>query len=159
MVGFVPDKYKTYTPSIPSVPIILIFIKVYLYNSRGINIDTIGLIHYFFLNLIYDGVSGNHKGMIKLPPSSVTALGSQSAFLELRHSALDSLVKAHPLYSLLDTYGLSGLKDSISNIINHFLLRFTLPTGGDVNTILAGVPQIIIGSFWGTELLLRYVPK
>ncbi|HOV91910.1 MAG TPA: hypothetical protein PLC04_02360 [Candidatus Kapabacteria bacterium] len=160
MVGFVPDKYKTYTPSIPSVPYNTNDLSKYIsITPGGINIDTIGLIHYFFLNLIYDGVSGNHKGMIKLPPSSVTALGSQSAFLELRHSALDSLVKAHPLYSLLDTYGLSGLKDSISNIINHFPERFTLPTGGDVNTILAGVPQIIIGSFWGTELLLRYVPK
>jgi len=160
MVGFVPDKYKTYTPSIPCEPYNSNDLSKYISVSLGgVNIDTAGLVHYFFLNLIYDGVYGDHKGLIKLPTKSTTALGSQNAYFELRHSALDSLVKAHPLYSLLDTLGLKGLQDSIINIINSFPERFTLPTGGNVNTIIAGVPQLIFGSFMGTELLVRFVPK
>jgi hypothetical protein len=35
---------------------------------------------------------------------------------------------------------------------------FTLPAGGNINTIVAGVPQIEIGSLYGTELLIRVVP-
>lgn len=157
MVGFVPDKYKTYTPYMPNEPYNPNEIGKYIsIGTNGFNIDTAGLIHYFFLNLMYDGIYGDHKGMITLPSSAPTALGNQNAYFDIRRSALDSLVHFHPLNPLLEEY---GLQDTVLNVINQFPERFTLPTGGNINNIIAGVPQLIIGSLWGTELLLRFVPK
>jgi hypothetical protein len=157
MVGFIPNKYKTYTPYMPNAQYNADEVSKYIsLSTSGINIDTAGLIHYFFLNLMYDGIYGDHKGLIKIPKSSTTALGSQSSYFDLTHSSLDTLVKAHPLYPLLKQY---GLEDTVINVINQFPERFTLPTGGDLSTIVAGVPQLIIGSLCGTELLLRFVPK
>ncbi len=157
MVGFVPDKFKSYTPSMPNEQYDPNSIGRYVsFSQNGLSIDTAGLIHYFFLNLMYDGIYGDHKGMITIPESSPTALGNQVTYFDIRHSALDSLVRAHPLYSTLEAY---GLQDTVLNVVNSFPERFTLPSGGNINTLVAGVPQLIIGSYWGTELLLRFVPK
>ena len=67
---------------------------------------------------------------------------------------LDSLVKEDLIFGYLP----KGLQDTILTTISQFPTNFTLPQGGNINTMIAGVPQIEIGSLWGTELLIRFIP-
>lgn len=154
MYGVVPQSEKTYSPSMPAKEFNSEDVYKYVNILTG-KIDTAGLIHYFFLNLMYDGIYGNHKGIIQVPKSAPTALGNQKTDFELRKSALDTLVRAHPAYALVKQY---GLEDTLMSTIANFPDVFHLPPGGDINNIVAGIPQIVIGSYFGTELLLRYVP-
>jgi len=50
-------------------------------------------------------------------------------------------------------------QDTILNAISKLPSSFALPTGGNVNTVFAAIPQIEIGSLWGTELLIRLIPS
>lgn len=157
MYGITPESEKTYTPTMPNRPFnpddIQEFVKV---DLSGFNIDTAGLVHYLFLNMMYDGIYGNYKGIIDVPKTAPSALGNKPTSFELRKSALDTLLKAHPMYQYLQTLGLA---DTLSSAIQSFPDIFNLPPGGNINHIFAGVPQLIIGSFYGTELLVRFIPK
>lgn len=163
MYGLVPESEKKYNPTMPTEEFNYEKAMSYVDYTYDIfknewklnSIDTAGLIHYFFLNLMYDGIYGNNKGLINVPKSAPSALGNEKTVFELRNSALDSLVKAHPLYSLLDTFHLTSTIDSA---LSKFPNAFDLPPGGNINTIIAGIPQIVIGSYFGTELLIRWVP-
>ncbi|OGU57527.1 MAG: hypothetical protein A2X64_04680 [Ignavibacteria bacterium GWF2_33_9] len=154
MYGITPESEKTYSPTMPAEEFNTTTAMSYV-DIVNMNIDTAGLIHYLFLNLMYDGIFGSNKGLIDVPESAPTALGNQKTSFELRHSALDTLIKSHPLYPLLQQY---NLESTIDSAISNFPNAFDLPPGGNINQIVAGIPQLIVGSYYGTELLLRWVP-
>lgn len=159
MFGITPESEKSYSPKMPNTPYNPEELSKFVaFGLDGLKIDTVGLIHYFFLNLMYDGINREPgtPGSVVVPKKAPTALGNKATAFELRTTALDSLVRSHPAYSLMEQYGLA---DTVLNSINSFPQIFNLPPGGNINSIQAGVPQLVIGSFFGTELLLRYIPK
>ncbi len=157
MLGFVGNDLKSYTPVMPSDS--FSYDKAFSYiELSGLNIksiDTAGLVRYLFLNLMYDGVYV--KKSIKIPAKASTALGSGNQEFFLPHDTLHNLLQAHPLYS--NPLIPQSLKDSISASIGGFPEKFALYGGSDLSTVYAAIPQIEIGSLFGTELLLRFIPS
>lgn len=163
MYGLVNDENKSYSPYMPQEE--FDYNDLTRYGSLKINIgdpsksefniqDTAGLIHYFFLNLMYDGISGSRAGYIRVPSSASTALGNTETYFSLPNDTLMILAQNHPIYGLLP----QGLRDSLTNVIALFPERFDLPAGSNMSAAFAAVPQIEIGSLYGTELLLRFIP-
>ncbi len=157
MLGFVADDLKSYAPVMPADSFAydkaFSFIKLDGLSIKSI--DTAGLVRYLFLNLMYDGVYD--KKNIKIPTKASTALGAGNTEFILPHDTLFSLLQAHPLYS--NPLIPQSLKDSIANSIVGFPERFALYGGSNLNTVYAAIPQIEIGSLFGTELLLRFIPS
>jgi hypothetical protein len=50
------------------------------------------------------------------------------------------------------------MQKQIDSTIGQFPEQFPLPPGGNISTIAAGVPQFEIGSWMGTEALIRFIP-
>ncbi|MBE2188644.1 MAG: hypothetical protein IAE98_04180 [Candidatus Kapabacteria bacterium] len=160
MLGFVTNDLRSFTPVMPSREYNFTdlgeFIGFNILNGEITRLDTAKLIHYIFLNMMHDGIHGKNKGLIKTPNAASTAMGTGNTKFILPHESLDSLFKAHPLYSFPQIP--QFLKDSINSAIYQFPTEFTLYGGNDLSTIFAAVPQIEIGSLYGTELLIRLIP-
>jgi hypothetical protein len=105
---------------------------------------------------MYDGIYGNHKGAIQTPESASTALGTGDTKFTLPRDSMQMLLKAHPLYS--SSLIPKNIKDSVSSYLNQFPENFKLYGGTNLNTVVAGIPQFEIGSLYGTELLVRFIP-
>jgi hypothetical protein len=71
----------------------------------------------------------------------------------------DQVSGGDPLLSTVYNALTPELKQSIMSTITGLPNYLTLARGANVNTVVAGVPQIEIGSFMGTELLLRFIPQ
>lgn len=169
MFGFVPDDMKSYKPIVPtqeySLSAATDFMSIDLINRRVVIKDTAGLIRFFFLTILDDGMKRNSFG---IPTSSPTILGSKKKEkLIMEKDTLRALVNEHPifkepLWALLppetrDSLQ-NSLKQAVTPVIDTFPGSFTLPEGGEINMILAAIPQIEIGSFLGTEALIRFIP-
>lgn len=160
MLGFVDKSLKTYNPVMPTEKFDYSKMSQYFTYDMALKkitrLDTAGLVHYLFLNLMYEGIYGSNKGAIKVPTNVSTALGKGNSAFVLPHDTLIKLLQNHPLYS--SSLIPQNIKDSIANYIYRFPETFTLYGGADLSTIAAGIPQLEIGALWGTELLLRYIP-
>ncbi len=163
MSGFVNDADKYFEPKIATKPYNLIealqFATPIMEDGKitGVNIqDTAGLIHYFFQNILYDGLEGEHKGHIELPGLASTVLGDKETHISLPKENMKELVENHDLYKLLPD---GELKQQLLDIVGQFPEQFTMYEGAGMNSITAGVPQLEIGSFYGTELLIRFIPQ
>ena len=160
MLGFVRDDQKTYKPTMPSQAFNFNDLAKYgtfqidiLHPENSIIIinDTAGLIYYALKTVVYRGIEQNR---IPVPDKAATILGNRYTQFILNTMVLDSLVKEDLIFGYLP----KGLQDTILTTISQFPTNFTLPQGGNINTMIAGVPQIEIGSLWGTELLIRFIP-
>lgn len=156
MLGFVNDDLKSFSPKYPmqdynnSDMHDFVSISATASGEMSFNIkDTVGLYEYILLNMLYDGFT---KGIIDAPEALSTALGSKE--LQYLDLPMDSLFKLHPLYSLLPP----DQRDELAGLLGTFPSRFPMTSGSDINTLILGVPQIEIGSFMGTELLIRFIP-
>lgn len=111
-----------------------------------------GIIRYIFAKGLEDPTSG-----ITFPSSSPTIFGKGEGNLTLDKNyfrkELDGLLRIIPNAQLSEEQRIS-----LNNAINGLPPAFPLPTGGDISQVFAGVPQFEIGSFYGTELLLRFIP-
>jgi len=165
MQGFVPKNKKEYNPTLPVEPYdpsntadliqrLAPFLNVDIttFPPTVAVKDTAGLIYYTFRLLMYDGV---RKGKIKPPAVAPTILGKGKTFLEIPHDTIRSLLNENPIFSLLP----QTLRDTIYKSIESFPEKFDLPEGLNIRNILAGIPQLEIGSLYGTELTLRFIPK
>ena len=155
MFGFVPDDFRTYTPSLPSEEFNWLEMAKYAsydLSNQKINInDTVGLVHYLFKTLLDDGLK---DGSIKLPDTAPTLLGHDSVKLSFPDGVFDSLARRHELYPLLP----EDVKEEVLNIMNSIPTFFSLPKGANIKSIYAPVPQIEFGGFMGSEVILRYIP-
>jgi len=160
MIGFVLDDLKNFKPVMPSEQFDLNQVSKYIsYNpisNQITRLDTAELIRYIFLNMMYDGIQGKYKGAISTPVSASTALGSGNTQFILQNDSLKMLFRNHPLYNL--PFIPQSLKDSVEGYINQFPEEFNLYGGSNLSTVFAGIPQFEIGSFMGTELLVRLIP-
>ncbi len=154
MTGFVPEDMKTYTPVLPSEKLDLNKLAQYvdIENFQVKNIkDTAGLAYYAMKTIFYDAIQ---QGKITVPEKSATILGSQNATLHLSREALKEVMQTHFVYPLLP----EAFRDTLDKIVEQFPENFTLPQGANMNTLFAIIPQLEIGSLYGTELLLRFIP-
>ena len=160
MLGSVPNSMKSFTPQIPTKPYnandISKFAELTFFPQPGVNIkDTAGLINYFLQNILYTGIYVDKT--IQVPKSAPTTLGDTTASrLPLPKEVMAELVSKHPLYPYLML--VPSAAELINNVIGSIPESYTLTKGGDLNTIIAGVPQLEIGSLYGTELLIRLIP-
>ncbi|TAL71087.1 MAG: hypothetical protein EPN82_00265 [Bacteroidetes bacterium] len=158
MLGFVRNDMKTYAPSLPAEQLDPNKLNQYVDVFPSVNIkDTAGLMYYALKTILYDGIHGTNKYnkvFFEIPERSATILGHQDASFFFRHSAMDSLIRGHFIFPYLP----KQFQDSLISTIWKFPELFTLPPGADMNTIFAGVPQFEIGSLFGTEMLIRFIP-
>ncbi len=160
MAGVVSDDLKYYSPQMPTEEFDLNdvqkFIQYNLATQQITYLDTAGLVNYIFLNMMYDGTKGSRKGLIQVPQKASTALGTGDTHFLLPHESMETLFKNHPLYNLPIVP--QSIKDSVMIALNSFPEDFTLYGGNNLDYIVAGIPQVEIGSLFGTELLLRVIP-
>ena len=171
MLGFVRDDMKSYSPNMPNEP--LDTIKLFQYINFKIDLndprnpkfvvtgipDTAALILYAFKVYAHRGLETK---LIKLPESAPTILGYDERAIYIPRYVLDSLVRSYPVIPIINKPLFDVLPDSLRATIlmavGQFPEYFTLPKGGNINSIIAGIPQLEIGSLYGTELLLRFIP-
>lgn len=160
MVGIVKNSDKYYSPQLPMDSFSLS--KLTRYGTININVldpsksvinikDTAGLINYLFKTVLFDGYK---SGKIVPPEKASSILGKDTTQLHLDNKVLTELVQNHVIYQYLP----QEIKDTLLNVMKQVPSFFTLPAGGNINTIVAGVPQIEVGSVYGTEFLIRVVP-
>ncbi len=167
MIGTVSDDMKWYTPALDFGPRInvasvlaqhgqLVFENGSLvYKIKPTYQDTLGLTSSLVQELLRDAVD---SGYFELPPQAATIFGYlPNARVVLPGSErMTELLHNRPEYQVLDSAG----KASLDTLLNTLTLPpyLTLPPGVDLTTLIAAVPQVEIGSLWGTELLLRFIP-
>ncbi len=167
MMGNITDNMKWYNPTLdfgPRADVAAVLAQhgqlsfidgKIVYTIKPTYQDTLGLTSSLIQELLRDAVD---SGYFVLPDRAATLFGflpdaqvrlpGQDQMRELLHNRQE--------YKLLDSAARAGL-DSL-------LLQLTLPTaltlppGVDLSTLIAAVPQVEIGSFMGTELLLRFIP-
>ena len=167
MNGFVPEKDKSYSPSFPTAEFKDVDLLKYLEidflgggGFKGIK-DTVGLYTYLLRTLLYDGIK---EGTIKFPDRTATILGSDNKKIEITKGSLSKSAQKR-IDDIEDRYKQFNIQfpDSVLQQIFKTLDglpgNFTLPKGSGMNTMQFAVPQIEIGSYLGTEILLRFIPK
>lgn len=158
MLGFTPDKNKLFVPVLPNAEMNLNELSKYMtYINGNINIlDTAGLIHYAFLVVINQGLE---EGSISTPTTASTVMGNKDTVFYLPNDVLKRLVHDMNIagINIFDELP-EDMQNQLDTVVAQFPETFNLPPGADLNTLAAGVPQLEIGSLWGTELLLRFIP-
>ncbi len=170
MMGFVPESKKWYSPQMPNEQLTYEGFAKGNYGTIGYDIatqkfkiniaDTAELIYFMFKGMIYDGIQNKS---LQVPAKAATALGNNQAVFPLPDSVLKDLFKNLSVdfngYKLkFYDYLPPELRDSVEKLLVQFPDAFTLPPGSDLSTLFAAVPQLEIGSLYGTELLLRFIP-
>ena len=153
MLGLVSDKRKSYTPVFPTDSLTVEGLSRYgTITLGGFNVrDTLGLTYYAIKTVLSDGI---RQGKLKFPKQAPTVLGGQGVKIDLPHDVIKDLIKSNPAFSFLN----KSFQDTVLSKIDGFPWYVTLPSGGDMSTLAAMVPQIEIGSLYGTEMLIRCIP-
>lgn len=162
MTGTVREDQKTFTPTSPVGSK-----NTELNNAASafLNLsqtkDTSGLIYGIIRYLFASGLEDPTSG-ITFPSSSPTVFGNGTGSLTLNNEyfikQLDPETGDPNLklpYSLLS----AEQKALVVKTINSLPSSFPLPTGGNISQVYAAVPQLEIGSLYGTELLIRFIPS
>ena len=162
MMGIVPPNKKIYHPQLPSAEWDITELNKYVkfsLNPPGISeiTDTVGLVAYAFKVYTNQGVV---SGGITPPDSAPTVLGSGKGVFHLPRSVYDSLIRTFPIVMGKPLYEYLGdsLQQKLLDVISQFPEYFTLPDGANLSVLTVGIPQFEIGSWMGTELLVRFIP-
>lgn len=160
MHGFVPESDKSYSPSFPTEQFNLIEATKYVTFGNGqFNVtDTVGLYTYLLKTLLYDGIEDK---TIKVPQRTATLLGQDNKNIEIEEGSFraNAEKRISGLEALTNTELSQELKDEIYNTLEGLPGSFDLPKGSGLNIMQFAVPQLEIGSYMGTEVLLRFIPK
>ncbi len=165
MLGFVRDDQKTYTPIAPRATMneVLSDTSVWSVNLTSNSIiikDTAGLVVDILKYLVNKGlgVDSSTSGM-SFPKTAATVFGFQDGRLVLSNDYFIKQLKGgDPMLSLAFSKMNPAIQDTILNAVTKLPSNLALPTGGNVNSIIAAIPQFEIGSLYGTELLIRLIP-
>ncbi|MBK6419899.1 MAG: hypothetical protein IPF79_12010 [Ignavibacteria bacterium] len=167
MVGYINEDQRWYVPTIDLGPRVNVFTELPKYGQIFIDQngpryeigdsyeDTLGLATMLVKELFRDC---QDSGYIVTPDSAATLFGYRpdNKVLLPTNDQLLEVLRNRPEYKLLDSAGQAGLENLLANV--KMVGFLTLPPGVDMSKIIAAVPQIEIGSIFGTELLVRYVP-
>ena len=168
MLGFVRDDQKNYKPIAPTIDSITFgrrildnsLIQINFFNpSQSVIKDTTGLVVVLMKYLFGKGLSDPNSGFY-FPDSAATVYGNRDErFVIGKQYLTDQISGGDPLLGQVYNALTPELKQNILNTINGLPSYLTLARGANVNTVVAGVPQIEIGSYLGTEIMLRYIPQ
>jgi hypothetical protein len=159
--GFIPDNRQWMQPDFATEEFSLLGLAPYVDVFNGTVKDTSGLGLYLLKTLINDGLE---NGEIEFPERSPTLLGPnvnpEDNAIIIKEGALQRLLQARidelgPAADALNDEVIALLNDNLEQVPTYF----TLPNGSGMNSMTFGVPQIEIGSLYGTELLIRYIPQ
>lgn len=156
MAGFVnPDQF-TFSPQVPRAELDLNKLGEYVTLLPSVQIrDTAGLASYALRVVINDGI---RDGQIQLPGASSTFFGNIQQRFALPKTyfrqRLTSPAAGDPL-ALVP----ASVRQSILPAIERLPNDFPLPSGQNLTWLPLAVPQVEIGSFAGTELLVRFLPQ
>lgn len=166
MIGLVREDQRSYAPTLPVEPFNIATVLgnkyIELDNGQISKIDTVGLMTYLFKTLLYDGVAD--KQTIKVPERAPTVLGKGSSSIVIDSAGMhrNAVARIDSINGIIKLFGGTGLNDSLQSlilgIVGQLPTNFTLPKGGDYKTMIAFVPQFEMGSLWGTEMLVRFIP-
>lgn len=169
MFGNVPNSMKSFIPAVPMEQYqdsnLIKNINIGYENGQvtyGIK-DTADLVSYVFKTLVYDGVNASNgsENKISIPEKASTLLGKKkNDAIIIPQGGLERLARAR-FDSINQNIGFTlpkEMEDEIVSLLNSFPTYFSLSQGGDINNLLVGVPQFTFGSFYGTEMTLRFVP-
>lgn len=159
MTGAVRDDQKSFTPTSPVGSKNDEFAAAtQAFANLGSTRDTTALIYGIIRYLFASGLEDPNSG-ITFPTSSPTIFGKGEGSLTLNSQYFErQITGGDPLLTIAYNNLSPEQKDVILNAIKGLPSAFPLPTGGDISQVYAGVPQLEIGSFYGTELLLRFIP-
>lgn len=148
MVGFVREDQKTYEPQLPTEELSIGRLQELGIFDNNIT-DTAAAALYLLRTSFQDGLE---KDSIIIPEQSATIFGNETADLDMPKMFLSNRIDA---LDFIDADAREAMKSTINNLPDNI----TLPEGQDFSIVVFAVPQVEIGSFWSTELLLRYIPK
>ncbi len=167
MVGYINEDQRWYTPKIDLGPNVNVVLELTKYgqiiigpNGPQYQIgpryeDTLGLATMLMTELFRDAQA---QGFLQTPDSAATLFGykpDNRVYLPTSDQLI-TVLRGWPVYSVLDTNTQKALESLLTSAkLPAFL---TLPPGVNMSKIIAAVPQIEIGSLWGTEALIRYIP-
>ncbi|GAB5465057.1 MAG: hypothetical protein Kapaf2KO_04930 [Candidatus Kapaibacteriales bacterium] len=177
--GFTPENDKWMNPGFPNEPFeldtALQYLSINPFNpDNPISIrDTSGLALYILKTIIYDGLNTEDpENRISVPERAPTLLGEKGNYsISIPPGSLGRLLQQRIAEIEDDIIERSGgllgedfefppdAAELLTSNIDAVPTFFTLPPGGNINTMVFAVPQIEVGSLFGTELLLRYIPK
>jgi len=167
MFGMINDELKTFQPGLDFGPRVNVAKELAKYGRLVIGPDgpryqindnyddTLGLVTTLMKELFRDALDSNY---FDIPDQAATLFGNMpDNRVGLPNSdQMVTLLQARPEYQLLD----EDSKVILDSLVRNLALpsSLTLPPGVDMSTIIAAVPQFEIGSLWGTEALIRFVP-
>ncbi len=160
MVGFVRDDQREYTPQLPTEKRQLIdfignYVEIDFVNMKYSVKDTAGLMLALIERLFQKGLE---NGSVTIPARAATIFGNKPGKVEIKTTELVKLLSTDPefsfVYNALDTNSRKRIDSAVIKLPS----MLALPPGQNMSTLFAAVPQLEIGSLYGTELLLRYIP-
>jgi hypothetical protein len=170
MMGIVRDDQKSFVPSLdlgaPSTNLLTDVARygtIDVVNRRfvinGRYEDTLGLTNLLLRETL---IEAQRQGRFPLPGRAATLFGNipdVRVYLPTTDTLLAVLRRRSDYQAILSIAG-PGLDSSLTSLIDSLSLPnyLTLPPGSNMSTLMAAVPQLEIGSWMGTELLLRFVP-
>lgn len=164
MAGLISEDQRWYNPSLDLGPREDLFKSLTTYGAfegTGYKIgpkysDTLGLATAFMLELLRDAQGQGYFGIPSRAASLFGYMPENRVVLPTKEN-LVSVLKQRAEYQAL---ALTGQTAFLDTLINRLTLptSLTLPPGANMSSIMAAVPQLEIGSLYGTELLLRLIP-
>lgn len=167
MHGIINDDMRTFTPSLNFGPHVSVATELPKYGTISIGPDgpkytinpnyedTLGLVTMVMYELFRDALD---SGYFNIPGTAATLFGDMpDNRLGLpSNDDLNKILQNRPEYRLLDT----ATQNVLDSLLGALTLPpyLTLPPGVDMSFLIAAVPQFEIGSLWGTEALIRFVP-
>lgn len=167
MVGNISEDLRWYTPRVDLGPRVNMLVELSKYGTITIGgsqpgykigpkySDTLGVASAIVKELLRDS---QDSGYIIMPDSAATLFGNRpdNRVALPTTDQLLTVLRNRQEYAMLDSAGKAGLESLLTGVkIVGFL---SLPPGVDMQSLIAAVPQLEIGSFMGTELLIRYIP-
>lgn len=168
MAGLINEDLKWYTPSLDLGPHENILANLDKYGQIAIvdgrqtyvigsrYEDTLGLSTLLMKELLRDALE---QGYFGIPSRAASLFGNApgNAVVLPTKGDLSTVLRKRPEYALLEQFGATaGIDSLLANL--SLPPALTLPPGANLSRLIAAVPQIEIGSLYGTELLLRFVP-
>ena len=170
MLGFVRDDMRSFTPALnlgqPSTNLLTDVSKYGTVDivNRRFSIkptygDTLGLATLLLREML---IEAQKQGKLVPPASAATLFGNQPdvRFNLPTTATLLEVLRSRPDYQQLVAIGGAAVDSALGGLLDSLALPpyLTLPPGVDLSTLVAMVPQFEIGSLFGTELLLRFIP-
>lgn len=153
MTGFVREDQKLYAPALPTLKD---SIQTVLGKYITINgIDTAGLALAVVERLLQKGIDA---GKVIVPEQAATIFGSKNAIITIDNAYLAEVLRTDPEFALYRVLLKPETQLKLDTAIQKLPNRLTAPPGQNFSRLYAAVPQFEIGSLWGTEMMLRFIP-